>query len=378
MDLPPPARWDVALALAACAALIAEGLDRGSAPAAVIVALAALTCVPLAWRSRAPLVALGATAAGLITCIAVFQPYVTAIGALMLALYSVAALGDRRRSALVAAATAALLVVLIALVSEDGDRLTSTGLRLALALGALVVGDTVRSRRALGAANRDRERRLAHEREQDAHRRVVDERLRIARELHDTVAHALVAINVRAGVAAHLGPGHEADGALTDIMDVSSQALNDLRSTLSLLREVDEPAPTTPSLDLKSRTPLVDRAQAGGLTADVDVHLDGRTLPSSVEQAGFRIVQEALTNVMRHAAASRARVALNIAHDALHIDVTDDGHGAASTNGVSAGHGLQGMSERAAALGGEVAAGPAEDGGWRVHARLPLVSGVRS
>jgi signal transduction histidine kinase len=293
----------------------------------------------------------------------------------MLALYSVAALGDRRRSALVAAATAALLVVLIAIMSDDGDRLTSTGLRLALALGALVVGDTVRSRRALAAANRDRERRLAREREQDAHRRVVDERLRIARELHDTVAHALVAINVRAGVAAHLGPGHEADGALADIMGVSAEALNDLRATLTLLREDDEPAPTTPSLDLKSLTQLVDRAQAGGLAADVDVRLDGRTLPSSVEQAGFRIVQEALTNVMRHAAASRARVALSIAHDALHIDVTDDGHGAAST---SAGHGLQGMSERAAALGGEVVAGPAGDGGWRVHARLPLVSGVRS
>src|SRR5207302_1637690 len=155
------------------------------------------------------------------------------------------------------------------------------------------------------------------ERAQEDRRRVADERLRIARDLHDTVAHALVAINVRAGVAAHL---HGSDEALQDIMAVSSDALNDLRTTLDLLRDADDPAPTAPTLDLASLTQLLDRAKAAGLDADANVQLNGHTIPIAVGQAGFRIVQEALTNVMRHAAAaSRARVNLHVEAETLHV-----------------------------------------------------------
>jgi signal transduction histidine kinase len=159
-------------------------------------------------------------------------------------------------------------------------------------------------------------------------------------------------------------------------MAVSAEALNDLRTTLSLLRDADDPAPTAPTLDLASLTQLLDRARAAGLDADADVELNGHVLPIAVEQAGFRIVQEALTNVMRHAGASRALVSLRVEGNTLNIDVTDDGTGAAS--GTPAGHGLRGMSERAAALGGGVTAGPAELGGWRVHAGLPLTSARRT
>jgi signal transduction histidine kinase len=372
MHLPPPRRWDLVFAVVGTAALIVDGLNRGKGSVASVLALSVLACIPLAWRSRAPLIALLATTAGLVVCLAVFEPYDTAIVALMIALYTVAACGDRRRSLIVGVGTAAFLVAVIVIISPVNNGFTEAALRLVLALGALVVGDTVRTRRALQAADRDRQQRLAREREQDSRRRLADERLRIARDLHDTVAHALVAINVRAGVAAHLNKDPGSAAVLADVMSVSADALDDLRATLSLLREVDDPAPTSPALDLTSISQLLEHAQAAGLDADADVQLNGQTIPSPVEQAGFRIVQEALTNVMRHAAASRAVVAMKIDDDTLHIDVVDDGEGAPPGNALSAGHGLRGMTERAAALGGDVVAGPADDGGWRVHARLPL------
>jgi signal transduction histidine kinase len=377
MHLPRPRPWDLAFALGGAVALIVDGLDRGVASPAIVVALSLVACTPLAWRSRAPLAALLATAIGVVVCLAVFHPYDTAIFVAMIALYNVAALGDRRRSLVVGAGTAVFLVAVIVIISPESDTFREIGWRLVAAAGALALGDTVRSRRELRSANRDREERLEHEREQDSRRRIADERLRVARDLHDTIAHALVAINVRAGVAAHLGAGQDPGPVLADITSLSAEALDDLRATLSLLREVDDPAPTAPALDLTSMTQLLDSAHAAGLDAAADVRLDGHAIPSSVEQAGFRIVQEALTNVMRHAAASRATVALNVDDDMLHIDVVDDGEGAPSGEGLSAGHGLRGMTERAAALGGDVTAGPAEQGGWRVHARLPLNTGSR-
>jgi signal transduction histidine kinase len=375
MHVPRPRLWDILFAFAGAAALAIDAAHRGTGPIGLAIGLSLLCCMPLAWSSQAPLTALLGTSAGLVVCLAVFQPYDTAIVVLAIALYSVASRGDRRRSLLVGAGTAAFIVTVIVVIASDNVA-SNTGIRLGVALGALVIGDTVRSRRDLREARRERDQRIAQEREQESRRRVADERLRIARDLHDTVAHALVAINVRAGVAAHLHAGEDSDGALTDIMAVSGQALNDLRATLSLLREADDPAPTAPALDLTSITPLLDSARAAGLDADVDVELDGHAIPIAVEQAGFRIIQEALTNVMRHAGASRTLVSLRVNGDALSIDVTDDGT-AASTASETAGLGLRGMTERAAALGGDVTAGPAQDGGWRVHARLPLVATKR-
>jgi signal transduction histidine kinase len=312
----------------------------------------------------------------LLVCLAAFQPYDTAIYVLAIALYNVASLGDRRRSLIVGAATAVFLVTVITLIGSDNVA-RNTGLRLGVALGALVIGDTVRSRRELREAERERDLRISREREQENRRRLADERLRIARDLHDSVAHALVAINVRAGVAARLHGNEDTDGALKDIMAVSAEALDDLRTTLSLLREADDPAPTAPALDLASLRQVLDRAKAAGLDADADVRLNGHAIPIAVEQAGFRIVQEALTNVMRHAAATRAHVTLRVEADSLHIDVTDDGQSAAPDAPPTGGHGLRGMRERAAALGGDVTAGPG-DHGWHVHARLPLTSAKRS
>jgi signal transduction histidine kinase len=176
-------------------------------------------------------------------------------------------------------------------------------------------------------------------------------------------------------VAVDLHDSQDPSAALQDIKQASATALRDLRATLSLLREQDDAAPTAPVLDLDALPGLVDNARTAGLQADVDVHVEGVAVPSAIGGAVFRIVQEALTNVLRHADASSAHVRVRASTDALDIEVTDDGR--VDGAGADAGLGLRGMAERAAALGGRVNVGPREEGGWRVHAVLPLSGGQR-
>jgi signal transduction histidine kinase len=375
MRVQRPPVWDVLLAAVAAAALILDGSHRaGNVLPPGDWLLAVLACAPLAWRTRFPLAVLLAVMAGALVCIAVFEPNDVVVGPLLLALYSVAEHGRRRQSFVVGAFTAVVVVAVIMVFKSPGEALgPDDALRLVLALGALVVGETMRTRRELAAAAVDRAQREAREREDESRRRVADERLRIARDLHDTLAHALVAINVRAGVAVHLDEGDPA--ALRDIKDLSAEALTDLRGTLSLLRDQQDAAPTSPALDLRAVSDLVARTTASGVPASAQVDLSGGTIPSAVGQAGFRIVQEAMTNILRHANASAATVRVTATSEALEIDVRDDGRGSGLNGG--GGHGLHGMKERAAAIGGEVIAGPQPAGGWRVHARLPLSGGPR-
>jgi signal transduction histidine kinase len=248
--------------------------------------------------------------------------------------------------------------------------LTGIGFRLLLVIVSLVLGDTIRSRRALRAAALERAQREAHQREEATRRRLADERLRIARELHDTLAHSLVAINVRAGVAAELHDPLDSSAALRDIKAASATALRDLRATLGLLREPDDAVPTAPALDLESLPRLMENARATGLRADAQVAIDGATVPAAIGRAAFRIVQEALTNVLRHADASSVLVRVAAGSGVLTIEVTDNGR--AHTTAAAPGHGLRGMAERAAAVGGHLDVGPREEGGWRVSAELPL------
>jgi signal transduction histidine kinase len=370
-----PAWQDAAIAVVAAAALIADGMLRGDGALPVGgYALALAAGAPLAWRRVAPLVVLLAVFAAVLACLPVFEPYETAVFVVMVPLYTVAESGGRRRSLAVGAGTAVVLVAVIVLVEGDEGAGGQVALRLVLALGALIVGEAVRTRRALAAADQERTAREAHDRETEGRRRVEAERMRIARELHDTIAHSLVAINVRSGVAAHLGSTQDGAAALNDIKGISAEALRDLRATLSLLREDGESAPTGPSLDLGEVPGLVDRARAAGIDAVAAIELGDATVPSPVGQAGYRIVQEALTNVLRHAGASSARVDVHLAGDGLDIEVVDDGHGG-TPNGD--GLGLQGMAERATALGGQALAGPEERGGWRVWAHLPLTEADR-
>lgn len=361
--------FDWALAIAGAAALIVDGLLRGDGSLPLVAyPLAVVAAVPLAFLRRAPLAALLGVEGGAIVCVAVFKPVEAAIALLVVALFTVALVGDRQRSLLVGGVTAVLLVATTLVV--DGEiELADAVIRLLLVFAAVAVGDTIRSRRALRAATLRQAEREEREREEEGRRRVANERLRIARDLHDSMAHALVAINVRAGVAAHLTDSQNPTAALLDIKAVSADALRDLRATLGLLREQGDAAPVSPALDLAALPELINRARASGLDADIDMEVNGQGVPSPVGQAAFRIVQEALTNVVRHAHASSAHVVVATDNGALRVEVTDDGRGG---TGGTEGHGLRGMAERAAALGGRVDTGPRAEGGWRVQAVLPL------
>jgi signal transduction histidine kinase len=344
---------DIGLVLAGIAAL-ALNARRADPGVPVAVVLATLTCLPWLWHERLPLATLLAGGVGVLACIVVLRTYDVGPVVAAVLLFSVALSGDRRRSLVIGAISAVVLAALLAAlipVLERSDNVSGGATRVLLVLGALVLGDLVRSRQALRGARL--EQAASHERElrDRIDRQASAERLRIARELHDTLAHALVAINVRAGVTAHLGVGQDAEQALTEIKDVSAQALTDLRATLDVLRDRDSPAPRDPALDLDGVPGLVERARAAGLHADAEFALNGASIPSVVGQAGFRIVQESVTNVMRHARASHMQVRVATHGDELLIDVTDDGEGSPN-GGRTGGHGLRGMAERAAAVGG--------------------------
>jgi signal transduction histidine kinase len=362
--------WNLALAAAASLALVIEGQMRakiGLSPVAYVLAVA--TAAPLVWGARAPLVALLTVAAGSLVCAVAFHASWTATGIVIAELYTVALLGGRQRS-LVVGTLAAIGVIVAVLLVDGAVDLQGVAMRVPLVFLSLAFGDTIRSRRALRAAAREGTEREEREREEEHRRRIADERLRIARELHDTLAHSLVAINVQAGVAVDLDGSHDSSTALQDIKRASATALRDLRDSLSLLREQNDAAPTAPAFDLDALPSLVDHARSAGLRVDVDVRVDGAIVPSAIGVAAYRIVEEALANALRHAAASSAQVRVRAVPDALDVEITDDGQ--ADTTGAKAGLGLRAMAERAEALGGRLDVGPREAGGSRAHAVLPL------
>jgi signal transduction histidine kinase len=247
---------------------------------------------------------------------------------------------------------------------------------------AVMLGDTVRSRRALAAETADRLRLAQEERETETARRLAEERLRIARELHDTVAHSMATITVQAGSALHVldngqrgNPPPAVRAALIAIRDTGKSVLADIRVTLGQLRgdgrDVDAAEIRTAGLD---RLPaLSDAVRAAG--APVSVSIEGEQVPlePGVDHAAYRILQESLTNVLRHAGPqASAMVRLRYAPGALTIEVTDDGSAPPAGAGDGLGHGLTGMAERVAAVGGELTARPRPGGGFEVRATLPV------
>lgn len=219
-----------------------------------------------------------------------------------------------------------------------------------------------------------RQQRIARAQEEEARRRAGEERLRIARELHDVLGHNISLISVQAGVALHLmdQQPEQAQIALSVIKDASKDALRELRSVLDVLRQVNEEPPRAPSPGLAHLSELVSRASEAGLQIRTEVSGDLKGLPASVDLAAFRIVQEALTNVMRHSGQNASSVHVTRKAQELTLQI-DNGVGKeGSRDGARDGQGILGMKERAAALGGIVEAGLGPDGGFRVFARLPL------
>ncbi|NRQ37264.1 sensor histidine kinase [Nonomuraea sp. NN258] len=236
-------------------------------------------------------------------------------------------------------------------------------------VAAVAAGGVTRNRRAYMQEAEQRLRELEHSREEEARRRAGEERLRIARELHDVLGHNISMINVQASAALRgiRKRPEDAEAALRTIKDTSKETLRELRTTLGVLRQVDEAAPTAPADSLARVDALV---AASGL--DVRTELSGPLdeVPTEVDLAATRIIREALTNVTRHSGTGAATVSVASASGEIEIRVDDDGPGAVYTEG--SGFGLQGMRERAAALGGTLEAGPRPEGGFRVLARLPL------
>ncbi|GID29849.1 sensor histidine kinase [Paractinoplanes brasiliensis] len=331
----------------------------------VAVLLAAAAAAPLLLRSRLPFTVLAVSTVAAEVYMARYRGDngILALSAPLVALYTVAEHSDRRRS-LVLGGVVVLSIGAFHTFYAPSRVLGPENLTL-VALGALAV--------AAGTAARHRRRYLAeseHGRELDAQRRVAEERLRIARDLHDSVGHQLALINVQAGVAAHLltDPVPEVREALRHVRDGSKAALEELRDSVGLLRQPGEPAaPVEPTLGLAGLDDLLASFRRSGLR--VDVHRQGAppALSRPVDLTAYRVIQEALTNACKHAAGQPVQITMCFRRDELQLTVENDGPRAVP----AAGHGIAGMRERVGAVGGSLRAGPRPSGGFLVAATLP-------
>jgi signal transduction histidine kinase len=376
-------KWlDVALAAALCAAGVTEVLgvsvaeDVVEGPVALNVAAVALATVPLAWRRRAPLLAAvlvlvafgGRALAG-----PPLEIYPVTL-AVVVAVYSVAAYA-RLREAL---AAAGLTVVAVLVAADRGSGTDASPDPLPVFVLLAVVWLIGRVTRVHHARAGEAERR-AEAREQQAAAAVGAERARLARELHDTVSHSLASIVMQAGGAQDVldADPARARASLASIEGAARQGLAEMRALLGLLGDgADDAAPRAPAPGLDALDDLIAGARVAGLDVHAEVGGDRRPLPPAVELSAYRVVQEALTNAMRHAGRCRATVRVRFDADTLDVEVVDDGRGPGEANGAAGvGRGLVGIRERVAVLGGRLETGPGRDGsGFRVHASLPLRS----
>jgi signal transduction histidine kinase len=298
--------------------------------------------------------------------------------AILVAVYSVAAYGGRWVS------LAGLVVAELGLVAVQLSP-GRTGVRtlvgnLGVVAAAWLLGRFAHNYRAYAARLEERTAELEQAREELARRAVVEERLRLARELHDVVAHAMSVIAVQSGVGAHIATTQpkEARRSLAAIEATSRAALEELRRLLGVLRQENEPkGDLAPVPGLANLDGLLAEAAKAGLAVKLQVHGRRPQLPAGVELSAYRIVQEALTNVVKHAGPAHAQVVVGYRDHEVTVEVTDDGRGAVtsvSDGRVGTGHGLIGMRERVAVFGGDLEAGPRPAGGFRVAARLPLAA----
>ncbi|MFJ8537168.1 sensor histidine kinase [Streptomyces sp. NPDC093591] len=377
---------DLALALAVmgCATLgSALTLPNADPPDndKTAVVLMAVACLALLKHRTHPRTTVTVTA--VCTVIAVAQGYLLTpllLAPIMAALYWLASLTDRTTTRAYGIAT--MLAVMLAAVFADSMDHLSLLLRTIgpffWLLLPLAAGKMTQLRRAYLNSVQARAEHAERTREEEARLRVTEERMRIARELHDVVAHHLALANAQAGTAAHLALDNPAQTKkiLTDLTGTTSSALRELKATLGLLRQNDDPAaaPLEPSPGLARLPELVSACESAGLRITVTTEGEPQPLSPGVDLTAFRIVQEALTNVTKHAAAEAAHVRLEYSGSRLMITVSNDGPAAlaASEAAQSRGFGVMGMRERARSIGGELCAGHRPEGGFEVSTALPL------
>ncbi|GAA1254994.1 histidine kinase [Pseudonocardia aurantiaca] len=355
----------------------ARPLDAGA------VALAATVAAAIAVRRRYPIAALVVlNAVPLVWFLARYPGQLITLAPLI-GCYTLAADRGWRWGLAGAVPTALIEIIAIRVVLGDAETAGVVPIAVLLAATAGSAGAAVGYYRAVLAATRAQLARETQTHEERARRIAVEERLRIARELHDVFGHAMATISVQAGVGLHVieqRPGHARE-ALAAIKKISDDGLTDVKTILGILRAdtstTEGPEqPRAPRGGLDRLTELIDTAQAAGLRVELNLDGDLRPLPAPVDLAAYRIIQEALTNVLRHAEARTVRLALKHEPSRLLIQIRDDGTTtSADTNHTASGrcgHGIDGMRERARALSGQLTAAPRPEGGFEVYAELPI------
>ena len=373
-----PRQWmaiDAAVSAAMLAVLVGVAVSRphrhsGGEHALALLLLAPLASLPLAARRRWPVPVFFVVLAASVGY-AVLGPKVSYATGATYGLYTVAVQADRTWSLLALASAEAGVVVNAALAATGKDSVTFAAFTALVQLTVWIAADGIRRRRAYSASLRERLLREA----------LSEQRLQIARELHDIVSHAMSVVAVQAGVGSHLIATRpdEAAKSLRAIETTARAALSETRSLLSVMRDDDhDPATRSPVPGLDSLHALVAQVADAGQPVTLRVEGQPRALPQSLELSAYRVVQEALTNVVKHASPSaKATVVVRYEDRGVAVEVTDDGHGAGGKRGDGGGHGLAGMRERVSLLGGELSAGPRAGGGYQVVARLPAGATAR-
>ena len=371
---PPPVVLAVVLAAIQLAGSFGAARAQPERRALDLLAVALLLTGPAALalltRDRVPAVTVvvgTATAAYLV----LGYPYGPVVLSLVVAVLAAVLTGHRLVAWLVVGGVLLAHGIAAALDPGRGWSWPAAVATLAWALLVLALAEVVRVRRERAVTHR-------HAIAEERRRRAGEDRLRIAQELHDVVAHHMALINVQASVALHLRDRHpeQVDEALRVIKGASKEALVELRSLIDVLRDGDAPAPRRPAATLAALDDLVERSRYAGL--DLEVHLTGEPgpLPAEVELTAYRVVQEAVTNVVRHAGARHAEITIEHGAGALAVRVEDDGSGSGGARPLAEGTGIRGMRERVAALGGALTIDASPLGGLRVSATLP--TGVAS
>jgi signal transduction histidine kinase len=380
---PPVAAWPVGwrpsrgdLALAVLVGLLglqgASDADGFKDPAWAVIGLIECTALPLAFRSRWPLPVLGITLVAAVAGDLLFGG-LQLLGP-VIALYTVARHHERRVSLTAAAVSAVGLAVPVVSRAAESP-LFAIGIYVVLA-AAWAIGDNVRRRHAYLTRVQAREAAIEAEQQERARVAVAEERARIARELHDVISHNVSVMVLQAAAGADVFATHpeRSREALGAIEAAGREALAELRLLLDVVDVPDgERAGLAPPPGLSRLPELVDRIRATGLDVSLTITGAGRALPAGIDLSAYRIVQEALTNTLKHGHAATARVDLRFGDHVLDVEIVDDGAAAADANArAGRGHGLIGMRERAAVLGGELHAGPRSGGGFAVRASIPL------
>jgi signal transduction histidine kinase len=347
----------------------ALGADQNQPPGAIVAVLTLLATLPIAVRRRYPVEVFAVTLSAAVANDLIGDRFQFA-GALV-GLYTVATYVGRPKS--IYALAAAALGAAATSVGDSGTGMAQFVAILAVFAASWLLGDNIRTRRAYLRELEDRADRLEREREESIRRAAADEQARIARELHDIITHNVSVMTVQAAAAGDVFDTHpgRVREALDSIESTGREALTELRRLLGRVRPEDAGTNFAPQPGLARLDALLEQVRAAGLQVDLTVEGTPRELPIGLDLSAYRIVQEALTNILKHAQASKAAVRIRYEPDAIELEVVDDGHGPADDD-AQRGQGIIGMRERAALVGGALRVGRAPGGGFAVDARIPL------